>query len=245
MPEVPLTSNAVYSAIPTVMVDGQLNDKVTTQLLGMKMTEHEAGMSDLELRLSNFGSFSGGIADQVFEDGTILKLGTALIVYAGDVSSPTEIFRGKVTALEANFPGSAPPELILLAEDALQGARMTRRTKNWDSTSLSGIVQQVAEGTLPVADDDDGEWRGQRPPRQHRGKGGEDDRPIADRRGQRAPKYRAVQKLDLRRDTVVAGVSPHPGDIVEPGSRRTWWLHRQRRSCKDMCWTVLYRIAGR
>ncbi len=146
MAEVPLTSNAVYSAIPTVMVDGQLNDKVTTQLLGMKMTEHEAGMSDLELRFSNFGSFSGGIADQVFEDGTILKLGTALIVYAGDVSSPTEIFRGKVTALEANFPGAAPPELILLAEDALQGARMTRRTKNWDSTSLSDIVQQVASG---------------------------------------------------------------------------------------------------
>ena len=49
MPEVPLTTNAVYSAIPTVMVDGQLNDKVTAQLLSMKMNEHEAGMSDLEL----------------------------------------------------------------------------------------------------------------------------------------------------------------------------------------------------
>lgn len=146
MAEKPLTTNAVYSAIPTVKVDGQLSDKVTIQLLGMRMTEHEAGLSDLELRFSNFGSFSGGLADQVFEDGTILKLGAALIIYAGEVSSPTEIFRGKVTALEGIFPDNAPPELLVLAEDALQGARMQRRTKNWDNTSLSAIVQQIANG---------------------------------------------------------------------------------------------------
>ncbi len=33
MPETPITSAAVYSAVPTVQVDGQLNDKVTAQLL--------------------------------------------------------------------------------------------------------------------------------------------------------------------------------------------------------------------
>jgi phage protein D len=146
MPETPVTSDAVYCAIPTVQVDGQLNDKVSAQLLGMKMCEHEAGMSDLELRFSNFGSFAGGVGDQVFEDGTILKLGAALIVYAGQVTSPTEIFRGKITALEAIFPSDGPPELMVLAEDALQAARMNRRTKNWDNTSLSAIVQQVASG---------------------------------------------------------------------------------------------------
>ena len=146
MPEKPITTDAVYSAIPSVKVDGQLNDKVSTQLLAMRMTEHEAGMSDLELKFSNFGSFSGGLADQVFEDGTILKLGAALIVYAGEVSSPTEIFRGKITALEGIFPGNAPPELLVLAEDALQGARMKRRTKTWEQTSLSAIVQEIANG---------------------------------------------------------------------------------------------------
>jgi phage protein D len=146
MPDTPVTTSAVYSAIPTVQVDGQLNDKVTTQLLGMKMCEHEAGMSDLELKFSNFGSFAAGLADQVFEDGTILKLGAALTVYAGLVTSPTEIFRGKITALEAVFPSDGPPELIMLAEDALQSARMNRNTKTWDNTSLSAILQQIASG---------------------------------------------------------------------------------------------------
>jgi len=146
MPETPITSAALYSAVPTIQVNGQLNDKVSEQLLGMKMREQEGGMSSLELRFSNFGSFGSGLGGQVFEDGTILALGVSLTVYAGVVTSPTEIFRGKITALEGVFPSNGPPELLVLAEDALQAARMNRRTKNWDNTSLSAIVQQVANG---------------------------------------------------------------------------------------------------
>jgi phage protein D len=152
MPEQPLTQDAVYSAIPTVQIDGQANDKVTAQLLSMEMREQEGGMSALEMRFSNFGSFSTGLADLVFEDGAVLKLGAAVLVYAGDASSPTEIFRGKITALEGRFPDSGPPDLVVLAEDALQSARMRRRTKNWDSATLTQIAQQVATnlGLTPV-----------------------------------------------------------------------------------------------
>ena len=146
MPETPLTSAAVYSAIPTIKVDGQLNDMITAQLLGMEMREQEAGMASLELRFSNFGSFQGGLADLVFENGQAVKLGTALQVYAGDTNSPTEIFRGKVTALEGRFPSMGPPELVVLSEDALQGARMKRRTKTWDVPTLGDIVTQIASG---------------------------------------------------------------------------------------------------
>jgi len=145
MPEQPLTQNAVYSAIPTIQIDGQANDRVTAQLLSMEMREQEGGMSSLEMRFSNFGTFASNLADMVFEDGKVLKLGAAVLVYAGEVSSPTEIFRGKITALEARFPNGAPPELIVLAEDALQGARMHRQTKNWDSATLTQIAQKVAQ----------------------------------------------------------------------------------------------------
>jgi len=152
MPEQPLTQNAVYTAIPTIQIDGQGNDKVTAQLLSLEMREHEGGLSALEMRFSNFGSFSTGLADLVFEDGAVLKLGAAVLVYAGDASSPTEIFRGKITALEGRFPESGPPDLVVLAEDALQGARMARRTKNWNSATLTQIAQQVASnlGLTPV-----------------------------------------------------------------------------------------------
>jgi phage protein D len=152
MAETPLTQDAVYSAIPTVQIDGQANDKVTAQMLTMEMREQEGGMSSLEMRFSNFGSFTTGLADMVFEDGAILKLGAAVLVCAGDASSPTEIFRGKITALEGRFPDTGPPDLVVLAEDALQGARMARSTKNWDSATLTQIATQVASnlGLSPV-----------------------------------------------------------------------------------------------
>jgi phage protein D len=154
MPEQPLTQKAVYSAIPTVQIDGQENGKVTAQLLSLEMREHEGGLSALEVRFSNFGTFSSGLADMVFEDGAVLKLGAAVQVYAGDVSSPTEIFRGRITALEGRFPSNGPPDLVVLAEDALQSARMQRRTKNWDSATLADIARQVAAGLglTPVFD---------------------------------------------------------------------------------------------
>jgi phage protein D len=152
MAETPLTSNAVYSAIPTVQIDGQANDKVTAQLLSMEMREQEAGMSALEMRFTNIGTFTSGKADFMFEDNAVLKLGAAVLVAAGDVSSPTEIFRGKITAIEGRYPDDGPPHLVVMCEDALQAARMKRRTKSWTSTTLATIARTVAGnlGLTPV-----------------------------------------------------------------------------------------------
>jgi phage protein D len=144
MPETPVTKNAVYSAIPTIQVDGQFNNAIANQLLGMEMREQEGGMSALELRFSNIGPSNNGSQDTVFEDGKVLKLGTQLKLFAGDVDSPTEIFRGKVTAIEGRFPRQGPPELVVLSEDSLQAARMHRRTKTWDVSTLGDIVTQIA-----------------------------------------------------------------------------------------------------
>jgi Bacteriophage probable baseplate hub protein len=159
MPELVLAPTAVYSAIPTLRVDGQPNNKATAQLLAMEMRESEGGMSALELRFSNRGSFAGGLGGAVFDDAAVFKLGTLLDVYAGVVSSPTQIFHGSVTALEGRYPRAGAPELIVLAEDAMQQARMTRRTKTWDGVTLSGVVQQVAAqlGLTPQVDSLDGD----------------------------------------------------------------------------------------
>lgn len=111
-------------------------------------------MSSLEMRFRNFGSFSNGSGGLVFEDGALLKLGAAVKIYAGDVSSPTEIFRGNITGLEGRFLESGDMDLVVLAEDALQSARMQRRTKSWEATSLSDIARTIANnlGLTPVLD---------------------------------------------------------------------------------------------
>lgn len=111
-------------------------------------------MSSLEIRFRNFGSFSNGTGGLVFEDGSVLKLGSTVKVYAGDVSSPTEIFRGKIMGLEGRFMENGDIDLVVLAEDALQSARMQRHTKGWPAASLSDIARAIAGnlGLTPMLD---------------------------------------------------------------------------------------------
>ncbi|HEX9936432.1 MAG TPA: contractile injection system protein, VgrG/Pvc8 family [Longimicrobium sp.] len=134
----------VYNARPTVKVDGSEDEMLHTLLLAMEMTEGEGGMSAVELRVSNLVSRPDGTAELAWEDGAKLKLGAMLEVAAGDVSAPTEIFRGTITGLEAHFDHTSPPELVVLAEDALQKARMARRSKVHDAATISGIAGDVA-----------------------------------------------------------------------------------------------------
>jgi phage protein D len=148
MPEATLSSMSVYSARPTIRVADQAYAKLNELLLAMEMTEQEGGMSALELRFSNVASDPEGGADLAFEDNQILKLGQAIALYAGDENSPREIFRGNITALEAVFPFSeegARPELLVLAEDMLQQARMERHTAVHNAATISDLATQLAQ----------------------------------------------------------------------------------------------------
>lgn len=152
MGERPISRTAVYSARPTVQIDQQSYPRVSELLIGMDVTEQEGGLSTLQLRLSNVASDPSGGASFGFEDGAIVTLGKSIAVYAGPVSSPMEIFRGTITGLEADFREEGPPELLILAEDVAQQARMARRTKTYDELSLADLAQTVADhlGLHPV-----------------------------------------------------------------------------------------------
>jgi phage protein D len=142
--EAPLSDQLVYRARPTIRVDSQEYPEVSELIVSMEMTESEGGLSSLELRVSNFASDSRGGADFAFEDDRVLKLGAKIGVYTGDENSPQQIFQGTITGLEAEFPSDGSPELLVLAEDAFQLARMHRRTKVHDNVTLADLAQQVA-----------------------------------------------------------------------------------------------------
>lgn len=111
---------------------------------GMTVTEQAAGLSSLELRLTNVASIHDGGAETAFDAGGELDLGSELVIGAGNVTSPVEIFRGAITALEGVFTEDDAPQLIVLAEDALQKARMARRSKVYENQSLADIIKEVA-----------------------------------------------------------------------------------------------------
>jgi phage protein D len=144
MPEQPLSPAAVRATRPTVRVEGADEHRVSALVQAMELTESEGGLTALELRLSNVASLPRG-AELAFDDETFLRLGAALVVGGGDANGPVELFRGVVTGLEAEYLGpDGPPELTVLAEDALQGARMARRTAVYTDVSPADLARQVA-----------------------------------------------------------------------------------------------------
>lgn len=152
MAEQELSRAPVYVARPTVRVDGKASDKVSTLVHAMRMHESEGGLSSLELLLENAARYEDGSVGLAFEDEALLKLGSSLALYAGDESAPREIFRGLVTGLEATFGPGENPELLVLAEDGLQRARMARRTRVHESVTLAGLARELAGrlGLKPV-----------------------------------------------------------------------------------------------
>lgn len=152
MPETSLSEMAVYTARPTVRIDAEEYPKVSELIIAMEMTEREGGLSALELRVSNVASDPLGGADLAFEEGSILKLGATIAIYSGDESSPQEIFQGTITALEGVFPDQGAPELIVLAEDRLQQARMARRTATHANVTIADLARNLAGqlGLTPV-----------------------------------------------------------------------------------------------
>ncbi len=140
-----LERRSVYNPRPVIEIDGQRSDRVNELLLTMDMREQEGGLSALEMRLSNVASDPDGGADYAFESERDIRLGSTITVRAGDVTESQEIFRGVITGLEAEFPESNPPELLILAEDKLQQARMTRRTQLYRDVSVADIADQIAQ----------------------------------------------------------------------------------------------------
>lgn len=152
MPETPLSELAVVAARPRLKVAGREDDRVNGLLLALEVVECEGGLSTLELRVSNVASTEDGGAELAFEDDRVLRLGAEVEVSVGVQDDQVAIFKGVITALEAEWRTDGPPELVVLAEDALQRARMKRRTRLHDNATVSGLVQAVADAAGLRAD---------------------------------------------------------------------------------------------
>jgi phage protein D len=61
------------------------------------------------------------------------------VQYKGD------LFEGRIIGMEARFPSKSPPELVVLAEDALQDLRMVRRTRTFVQQSDADVFKAIAD----------------------------------------------------------------------------------------------------
>ncbi len=144
MAETVLSNDLRYRARPTVRVDGQARGQLSARINTFRVVEHAGGLSSLELRIANERGAEADSAPYAFEDERDLALGSQITLYSGDEWKPREIFRGRVSGIEAEFPDEGPAELLVLAEDALQGGRLVRRSKVYDDLKIKTLAEDVA-----------------------------------------------------------------------------------------------------
>ena len=152
MAEGAATQEAIYRARPTLRFAGDVDERASELVQTMVMSEAEGGMRSLELGLSNWASTQDGGAELAFDESSNVRLGAEIEVYGGEVDQPRELFKGKITGLEARHERGRPPELTVFAEDALAGARMVRRSRVFRDKSPADVVRELAStlGLQPV-----------------------------------------------------------------------------------------------
>ncbi len=130
---------------PVVSVDGEVRGEIARDLLRLDVEETTVGLKTLCLRLRGLPPGGAGSTQRyAWLDGAVLDFGKPIDVSLGPVGQARTVFKGLVTALEANFEAGAEPSVTLLAEDALMKLRLTRRMKTYENVSDADLAGEIA-----------------------------------------------------------------------------------------------------
>ncbi|MGD1094985.1 MAG: contractile injection system protein, VgrG/Pvc8 family [Bryobacteraceae bacterium] len=136
---------AIYSSRPILTVSGQSQTLLGERLLELMVEETTEGLYRAEATFSNFDkSAPGASIGFLYFDRKLLDFGAPITIQMGAGIAQSQVFTGRIMALEARFPHLRPPEILVRAEDRLQDLRMTRRTRTFENIDDSTLFQQVA-----------------------------------------------------------------------------------------------------
>jgi uncharacterized protein len=134
------TTTGLDSARPKFFVNGEENTSLVGGLNYLLIVEKTDGLYRCEAKFGNWGPVNNA-ADFLYFDRDTLEFGKDFQVKLNS----DEIFKGKITALEADFPEGKAPTITVLAEDALQNLRMTRRTRTFEDLSDEDVFKRIAQ----------------------------------------------------------------------------------------------------
>lgn len=141
----PDSTPAFVSARPLIMVENQDMPELSEGILSLLVEETSAGLSRCEAAFSNWGADSGDV-DFIYFDREVFDFGKTLTIEAGEEDTSGQLFEGRITGLEAQYPsGGELPAILVLAEDSFQDLRMTRRSRTFEDVSDKAIFEQIAK----------------------------------------------------------------------------------------------------
>ena len=137
----PSTDRAPTTGRLRILVDGERRPDLDAALLEGEVLLPRHGVAGAELRLAIGGPTStrprGGASTASLQD---LTLGTAMSVVSGD----ERLLDAEVTGIEDRYTAGSPPELVLLADDALHRMARPAHTRVFDQMSLVDLARHIA-----------------------------------------------------------------------------------------------------
>jgi phage protein D len=145
-----------YASRPTIKVDGTEQRELSESLLQSLLVEETTlGLFRCEARFANWGSHADSDrVDFYLFDGQIVDFGKEIEIELGPPGRTRRVFKGRISALEAQFPKERPPELTVLAEDRFQDLRMARRTRTFEDSSDADAMREIISQHGLLADID-------------------------------------------------------------------------------------------
>jgi Bacteriophage probable baseplate hub protein len=154
------TVTGFYISTPTLKVDGTEKTDLAVELHSLFVEETTLGLFRCEATFINWGT-KDSQPGYLFFDRQTLDFGKEFAVEFGPPGSQSQVFKGRITGIEAHFPSAADPLLTVLAEDRFQDLRMERRTRSFADVSDSDVFSQIASqhGLSPQVDVDGPTYR--------------------------------------------------------------------------------------
>jgi phage protein D len=129
---------------PALTVDGQLRAELSHDLMRLEVEETTEGLKTLSARFLAFGP-RPGVPDGILHlDGRVFDFGRTFDVALGSGEDPRTVFRGRISALEADFEEGSVPEVVVFAEDRFMDLRTTRRMRTYERMSDKAIAEEIA-----------------------------------------------------------------------------------------------------
>jgi phage protein D len=154
-----MSTLTAYVSTPSLTIGGSVDAEAAANLVSLGIEEDTVGLCCCEATFRNWGTRRGS-PDYIYLSRDIFDFGTEFAVSFGPDPEQKELFRGKISALQADYPADNVASVTVFAEDGLQGLRLTRRTRTFEDSSTTDIADQIArEHGLTAEVDLDGPTR--------------------------------------------------------------------------------------
>lgn len=138
------THIGIVNTEPVITLDGQRQDALTTGLRSLTVSETLEGLYRCEAKFNNWGNRGQGGPDFLYFDQDSFGFGQVLAISLNAGSAHKPVFNGTISAIEGVFLSGEAPQIQIMAEDAAQGMRQTRRTRTFEEVSDKEVMEQIA-----------------------------------------------------------------------------------------------------